>query len=473
MIVEELYELIGGDLAMEDIFNPAKRDARAHIINAFSMCNADGTRPRSIDYHSFRGLFTPEFYPRRFALKDSLYEQRLDILGLLLQHVLHRYQTCMPPVKYCEFSIGVGDLSSAHIFDILRSFSPPHDANCTNTETAFHQIMKHFPWFTSESRNKVTYRFLAGFNRQFVTLDKDTIDVENAEPYEQKKAIQLLAEAPQLAVHHMLNEIIRSRDNDDSMLFSILTNKLTKLEKTADDIPQFYDWVVGLDLCGDELGFPYCPFVAKKFLEHVRQRRRSNPNYGLRIHGGENVAAVNSTLPGYHLFVSHMYIVLLGIEYLKQELGYGIRVGHGIAFNIIFDCKGDTESSSRKSSILMAEMKELLRKILQNVALEVNITSNFYLLGESVRRGRTEGQTHSLECFFKLPRVPVVLSTDNDGIWPIDQCQSKHFGHHSLAAEYCRAIYSGKRTENITTSTIETNERFRNPMVVLHPKLTR
>jgi hypothetical protein len=36
----------------------------------------------------------------------------------------------------------------------------------------------------------------------------------------------------------------------------------------------------------------------------------------------------------------------------------------------------------------------------------------------------------------------MILSTDGDGVWPIDHCPSKHPGHHSLAAEYCRAISS-------------------------------
>jgi hypothetical protein len=421
MTAEKLRELIGGYSAIENIDNPAKRDARAHIINAFSMCNADGTMPRSIDYHSFRGQFTPEFYPRRFALKDSLYEQRLDILALLLQHVLRRYQTCFPPVKYCEFSVGVGDLSKAHVFDILRSF-PSHDhVNSSserlreNVKTAFHDIIEDFPWLTDKSKNEVKYRFLAGFDRQLVNLDRDTNnDTKKSE--KQERAIQLLAEAPQLAIHYMLNEIIRSEADDNSKLFDPLIKRLANLEEVANKIPSFYDWVVGLDLCGDELGFPYCPFVAKEFIKHVKTQRKWNPNYGLRIHGGENVAVIHSTLPGYHLFVAHMYIVLLSIEYLKQKLLYGIRVGHGIAFNIIFNYDAPNESSSRKSSVLMAEMKELSRKILQNIPLEVNITSNVYLLGEAVRRGGIGEQTHSLECFFHFPRVPIVLSTDNDGV---------------------------------------------------------
>ena len=37
-------------------------------------------------------------------------------------------------------------------------------------------------------------------------------------------------------------------------------------------------------------------------------------------------------------------------------------------------------------------------------------------------------------------KASIILATDDDGIWPIDHSPSVHSGHHSLAAEYCRAI---------------------------------
>ncbi|CAF2268490.1 unnamed protein product [Rotaria magnacalcarata] len=521
MTVEELRKLIDGESAMEHIYNPVQHDARAHIINAFSMCNDDGTLPRSIDYHSFRGQFTPEFYPRHFALKDSLYEQRLDLLALLLQHVLQRYQTCSPPVTYCEFSVGVGDLSKPWIFDIFSSFPSQSDISKSEERshpicsTSFGKLIQEFPWLKPKFAHCVTYRFLAGFNRQCINLtDVDKNDAANSNPannnlanndlddneikqYKQEEAIQLLAKAPQEAIHRMLSEIVKSKKRESSTRFESLEKELKKLDDIEKKYANFYHWVVGLDLCGDELGYPYCPFVSTKFIEHVNKVRNANdgnPNYGLRIHGGENVAAVNSTLPGYHLFVSHMYIVVLSIQYLQQELKHGIRIGHGVAFDIILNYNEEKKNQSqRKSSVLMAEMKRILKKILKTIPLEVNITSNYYLLGQSVRRGNGK-ETHSLKTFFDFG-IPIVLSTDNDGIWPIDQCILKHVGHHSVAAEFCRAIYSGiiinegnlgnviknsktycfdkelgtlRKTD---TKKKEPEEEFQIPMVVLHPKL--
>jgi hypothetical protein len=42
-----------------------------------------------------------------------------------------------------------------------------------------------------------------------------------------------------------------------------------------------------------------------------------------------------------------------------------------------------------------------------------------------------------------LGKIPIILATDDDGVWPIDQCAFTHPGHQSLTAEYCRAISSG------------------------------
>jgi hypothetical protein len=118
MQVEQLRKLIYIDPNKP---SEAAKLARAHLINAFSMCDAEGNRPRPIDFHSFHGFFTPEFYPRRFAVKDSIYSQRLDVLAALIEHIMERYRTCLPPVKYFELSVSANDLSKQWIFDILRS----------------------------------------------------------------------------------------------------------------------------------------------------------------------------------------------------------------------------------------------------------------------------------------------------------------------------------------------------------------
>jgi hypothetical protein len=117
---EDLVKLVNKG---SDARNPVQRATEAFIRNAFTMCNPDGSQPEILDFHTFRGAFTPQFYPRRFALKDCLYEQRLDILAYLLQHVLSRYSACSPSVKYVEFSVSCSDLSRPWVLDVLKCFN--------------------------------------------------------------------------------------------------------------------------------------------------------------------------------------------------------------------------------------------------------------------------------------------------------------------------------------------------------------
>ena len=75
----------------------------------------------------------------------------------------------------------------------------------------------------------------------------------------------------------------------DSKAFSNAVRKLNRLHADHHQRPQFYHWVVGIDLFGDELGYPYCPFVEHAFIEYIEDRRnKDNDRFGVRIHcGGE------------------------------------------------------------------------------------------------------------------------------------------------------------------------------------------
>jgi hypothetical protein len=509
--LEKLRDLITLD---PDAPDEAKTLARAHIINAFSMCDAQGTPARLIDFHSFYGCFTPEFYPRRFALKDSIYSQRLDILAALIAHVIKRYQTCSPPVKYCELSVGVGDLSSQWVFDVLRSVSTysktaiedskkdpaKHTYKATEHLSSFSQIVltNHFPHLaitfkglertssenqtsnsenqTSNSENQtnnsenqtnnnksqnineshVIYKFLAGFNRRKMESPFSTTEHE---------ALHLLYDSPQEAILLMIREIIKSQNEsknaEQNTELGDTTNKssqepfatfLKELKGLKDAgktmSPFFYDWVVGSDLFGDELGYPYCPFVARPFIKYINERQtgkdgKKNERFGIRFHCGENVIVADDKSPAYRLFITHMYIVFRSLRFLQRELKHGIRIGHGIAFNRILGASTEDTSRHRKSSVLLAEMREHAHYLFKTIPFEVNITSNEYLLGQTLRQGNFS-QILRLDALFKLD-LHIILATDDDGVWPIDRCRfvhPDHRGHHSLPAEYCRAISS-------------------------------
>ena len=141
----------------------------------------------------------------------------------------------------------------------------------------------------------------------------------------------------------------------------------------------------------------------------------------------------------YRLFVAHMYIVFRCLRFLQQELEYGIRIGHGIAFDRILGGSMNN-TRHRKSSVLLAEIREHAKHLMKTIAFEVNITSNEYLLGQTLRQGNSR-QPLRLDGLFG--KIPIILATDDDGVWPIDQCEYAHPGHQSLVAEYCRAISSG------------------------------
>ena len=464
MTVEQLRPLIKKD---PNTHTESNKIVRSHIFNAFSMCSTEGTTADHIDLTTFHGAFTPEFYPRRFALKDSIYSQRLDVLAHLLVHILLRYKQCSPPVKYCEFSIGVGDVTRPWVFDVLCSF-PAISDSLGNYVSSFRTLIHsgHFPELgdacgisignKQSSTNRIPdciYKFLAGFDRQ---------KIQSTKFKDQSEALKFLNETPQLAIHLMTEEINKSYRKQpitkNDIFYPYITH-LDKIENSAAANHSFYDWVVGLDLFGDEMGYPYCPFVIWEFIDYVKNRRQKNRSFGLRIHCGENVPFADANSPAYRHFAAHMYIVFRCLRYLQHRLEYGIRIGHGIAFERILN--GSMSSlKHRKSSVLLAEIKEHARHVFKTIAFEVNITSNEYLLGHALRRGDFD-RILQFTSLIELG-APVVLATDDDGIWPIDHCGKKHSGHQSLAAEYCRAISSPIITSrDVLTQIFNDTKRFR------------
>jgi hypothetical protein len=172
----------------------------------------------------------------------------------------------------------------------------------------------------------------------------------------------------------------------------------------------------------------------------------------MRIHCGENVPFADANSAVYRLFVSHMYIVFRCLLFLQRHLKYGIRIGHGIAFERILDTS-IARPKHRKSSVILGEIRHYAEHLFKTIAFEVNITSNEYLIANSLRGGDLI-KTHRLDRLIGL-KAPIILATDDDGIWPIDRCSCAHPGHHSLTAEYCRAISTG-----IICSTNQLNSMF-------------
>jgi len=114
----------------------------------------------------------------------------------------------------------------------------------------------------------------------------------------------------------------------------------------------------------------------------------------------------------------------------------------------------------------LREFREQLRE--WDVVSELNPTSNHMLLADSFTDGhgavpaaaplgaaRVEGgfntsgrrNTRTLPIFWPAGQEeacpPVVLCTDDDGIWAIRKCR-EHYHHISVAHEYCQAIVRGE-----------------------------
>ncbi|UJR17832.1 hypothetical protein I4U23_004731 [Adineta vaga] len=446
--VGQLRDLITID---QNAPNEVKKQARNYIINAFTMCKPDGTQTHHVDLHTFYGKFAPRILSPPIS----------TLIGYIIEHST----TCLPLVRYCEFSVSANDLCRPWVFDVLRSVRVYDETNTQNIQkdaqqnvytpsdaySSFSQIVLsgHFPHLefafkgamspdrenNSVDLLKFTYKFLAA-----------------PLPTNIKSAIHFLYVTPAQAIILMINEIIKSKNERNSSAsdaaqatinpFSPCLKQLEKLKKVSESTKYFFQWIVGFDLFGDELGYPYCPFVARPFINFIKNEREKeggNKNFGVRIHCGENVIFADDNNSAYRLFIAHIYIVFRCLRFLQQELKYGIRIGHGIAFDRILG-QNISQSRHRKSSVLLAEMREHANFLFKTIAFEVNLTSNEYLLGQTIRQG-THAQSHCFDALIDID-APIILATDDDGIWPIDQCLAGHPGHQSLTAEYCRAISS-------------------------------
>lgn len=199
--------------------------------------------------------------------------------------------------------------------------------------------------------------------------------------------------------------------------------------------------MVGFDWVGDELGHPFCLFLWDTFIEIVKKYQEYNPKFGLRIHAGEGVLRPPTTdrpsSPVSVAFTLHLYVLMRTIRILHARVK-NIRIGHGVAFLHGFagiDCLEPDNKFTRD----LAEFRRFLKE--ENVVCELNPTSNHMLLPDSFVDSNKLSNTRTLKTFLEA-EVPVVLCTDDDGIWAIHKCKL-HYHHVSVAYEYCQAIASG------------------------------
>jgi adenosine deaminase len=215
--------------------------------------------------------------------------------------------------------------------------------------------------------------------------------------------------------------------------------------------------VAGLDWVGDELGHPFCIFSHDAYVSLVAEWMGQDPTFGVRIHAAEGPIRP-STVEGHAsklrlTFYLHMYILTEGIKLYHKKLtaklhdmGLShlkprVRIGHGVAFL----WGSDNPESEHWFDKHMKEFRGFLRD--NEIVCELSPTSNHMLLASTFHSGARIANRRTLRCFLD-EQLPVVLSTDDDGIWAIHKCKC-HYRHISVAAEYCRAIECGDiRTES-------------------------
>lgn len=515
------------------------------VRNWFEFCSSDGGGPSDAHINAyFRGNFTPQFYPRRFIIKDALYEQRLEVLAILLNHVVSRYGDA--GVAYVELSLGAKDIMNAGVLSTIHActFSSPlisvrkHKKKRTQQDKADDEFIddddidesddedietEPVPkvlqlnsvrpsWravlggvYEEKPRNFVT-KFLAAFTRG---IKWNMLPVGLRKPLNGEKAMWMpvtqgertAAEGSQREVLSPL-QCLQSLVNDASRQeppvsiseladlavtddwidiiykdqVDLATRMLSALQTNGDLI---FRYVVGLDWVGDETGHPYCALPHRVFIDIVKafRRRTGNDNFGVRVHGGEGVqrsplfsegAAWQKLIGDGHTarhsddaFELHVRIVMATIKKLYALLNDRdfdadtplakmggransgdelfshprIRIGHGVAL-----LYRDHEIDS--SDALHIALEEFcIRLCLLGIVCELNPTSNHMLLADAgvlMQRGNTRSLPH-----FLTLGLPVILCTDDDGVWSIPKCVV-HDMHVSVAHEFCDSIRRGE-----------------------------
>ena len=433
---------------VEKIASPAAQADKARkamLINCFTMCGDPervGGPSEFTTITDFRQHFTPQFYPRRYILKDDMYSQYPLVEDALLHYVLDRYSRA--GVGYIELSVGLNDIISyPWMYRHLAQPSLPEHLRSTCD-------IPPLPVDPASGKPLVQVRFLAALNR-----------VKNGPPLDKAD--------DDARTHHMRyvsdfahNRIVTFFSKSEKDLADI--KKAFTTSRSAGDPNNpllLHNMCVGLDYVGDEWAQPHCPFALPSFVEFLKTERQSRgDHFGFRYHCGEIYLPLggNPAISEHrrlHMAISSAVIVRILTELgwttevlgLKKNRKNGrlppppLRIGHGIGFGpFIKDIPlPDTPSPAWKTGNYQETLDNpelfIQRALFYmrecSVPIEVNLTSNNYLAANC---RQTQLLTQLLEA-----RMTVVLSTDDDGIWPCE-CHVDGDQYSSVAAEFATAI---------------------------------
>ncbi|KAJ3308243.1 hypothetical protein HDV04_001512 [Boothiomyces sp. JEL0838] len=439
-----------------------KKEWSSRFRNAFSILNDVGNHDERV--HSiFRGRF--DYFDRRFALKDPIYQQYPEVLGILLNNSMARYKKS--GVNYVEFSMSARDLSNpfivVHLQHSVWYSSLEKLGESSDDQSTLNNSVTELKRKRSNSSNQGNSTD-AGELRDPSYVTKVVSTKDPIPDWRKYLHIYRFSTKPDHCMVYFLAAIPRKKiekidrnwDDLDDIVDEVYGEKLVHPPSRSESIVYSFwkDYVVGYDLVGDEYGVPFVPFVSNTFLQKVQdfaKDAKQNGSFGFRIHGGENLfiprklqdedkEIINQSMKDFEdnlmmnnlekytlsgnnsskRFALHIALLLNALSKLSK-LQYPTRIGHGVAFgHEDLDCF------------------DFLSK--RDIPLELNLTSNQVLL--------YQGRYIEFVKRLLVENYSVLLSTDDDGIWSTPKCGTHH--HHILvAAEYCKAIELGLITENL------------------------
>lgn len=368
-------------------------DLEKSLKNCFTMLGTEGDLANDQAIKKlYQNKFSPEFFPMRYAMKDAMYEQYLEVLDVLIEHIIMKMFN-PSGVGYVEFSVGHGDMTRPWVFKRLYKAA-----------AKFQRI-------------GIDIRYLVGFQRN----DKNSPSL-----------------AAELGKGKGLPELLKMCN--DKSYFTEHLSMLQKIRSLTEDEQAakiYFQFVVGFDYLSDEKDRPFCPFALEEFTDFVKDCRiKHNSRFGLRYHCGElhfDKAKVNEH--SHHMAISgHTITKILEAFPPSFPEASPLRIGHGVGF-LFFEQRFGVEQKEMLSPIDKEVLGAVAMMGQRNVAVEVNLLSNGMLVVGHLNDELTVKRLMDMH-------IPVVICTDNDGIWIVDVTYNGK-RYCSIAGEFARAIKSG------------------------------
>ena len=373
---------------------------------------------------------SPHLHQQRNALKHDMISQYPIVLDVLLRCVLNTYADT--GVNYVEFSIGFEDL-------VERPWMFLH-----LSPRAVQEPLHFGNWSIPVLHRRVTYRYLAAFNRREV--DKlCRLKTDSDADFVASSAIFFFQHDETTATCSVKPEYFRKhRDR-----LEVLKQRFKESRSHSGEngvVRPLHDMCVGLDYFGHELYHPHCSFALDVFVNFLlKERERRDGRFGFRIHVGDffHLKDLRESLMDVHMGVVAMAICRILARYEKEGLlnptatncPPPIRIGHGSEFlrylNQDLNCIPVLTANSSALAKLRNSILKALKKLRQlRIPIEVSPSSVEHIERTTAPLGnRLNPVSDLLQHEFR-----VVVCTDNEYVCP------SALGHRQcLAAELIRA----------------------------------